>query len=56
LNLLSDQRIRHTLTLMTQAPDARLTHQMATEVCQRTAGAATIKGPSLAWVASMSWG
>ncbi len=44
LNLLSDQRIRHTLTLMTQPQDARLTHQVATEVCQRTASAATIEG------------
>jgi len=44
LNLLSEQRIRHTLTLMTQPADARLTHPVATEVCQRTGSAATIEG------------
>jgi len=44
LNLLSDDRIAHTLTLMTQPKDARLTHQLAREVCQRTASTATIEG------------
>ncbi len=44
LNLLSDGQIRRTLTLMTQPQDTPLTHQLATEVCQRTAGAATIEG------------
>ena len=44
LNLLSDDRIAQTMSLMTQAKDARLTHQLALDVCQRTASAATIEG------------
>jgi serine/threonine protein kinase/Flp pilus assembly protein TadD len=44
LNLLSDERIAQTLTLMAQAKDARLTHGLAREVCQRTASAADIEG------------
>jgi eukaryotic-like serine/threonine-protein kinase len=44
LNLLSDDRIAQTLSLMTQPKDARLTHALASEVCQRTASAATIEG------------
>jgi eukaryotic-like serine/threonine-protein kinase len=44
LNLLSDQKIANTLALMTQPKDARLTTDLAREVCQRTAGAATIEG------------
>ena len=44
LNLLTDQRISETLALMTQPKDARLTHQMATEVCERTGSAATVEG------------
>jgi len=44
LSLVSDQRIAQTLTLMAQPRDARLTSQVAREVCQRTASAATIEG------------
>jgi serine/threonine protein kinase/Flp pilus assembly protein TadD len=44
LNLLSDERIAQTLTLMSQPKDARLTHELAREVCQRTGSAATIEG------------
>ncbi len=44
LNLLSDERIAQTLTLMSQPKDARLTRELAREVCQRTAAAATIEG------------
>jgi eukaryotic-like serine/threonine-protein kinase len=44
LNLLSDERIAQTLSLMAQSKDARLTHELAREVCQRTASAATIEG------------
>ena len=44
LNLLSDQRVTQTLALMAQPKDARLTHELAHEVCQRTASAATIEG------------
>jgi eukaryotic-like serine/threonine-protein kinase len=44
LNLLSDERIAGTLVLMAQPKEARLTHELAREVCQRTASAATIEG------------
>jgi eukaryotic-like serine/threonine-protein kinase len=44
LNLLSDDRIAQTISLMAQRKDARLTHELAREVCQRTASAATIEG------------
>jgi eukaryotic-like serine/threonine-protein kinase len=44
LNLLSDERIAQMLALMSQAKDARLTKELAREVCQRTASAATIEG------------
>jgi eukaryotic-like serine/threonine-protein kinase len=44
LNLLSDERIAQTLTLMAQPRDSRLTHELAREVCQRTASAAVLDG------------
>jgi hypothetical protein len=44
LSLISDERIAQTLALMAQAKDARLTKELTREVCQRTAGAATIEG------------
>jgi hypothetical protein len=44
LNLLSDERVAQTLALMAQPKDARLTRELAREVCQRTASAATIEG------------
>jgi eukaryotic-like serine/threonine-protein kinase len=44
LNLLSDQRIAQTLTLMARPRDTRLTPEVAREVCQRTASAALLTG------------
>jgi eukaryotic-like serine/threonine-protein kinase len=44
LNLLSDERVAQTLVLMAQPKDARLTRELAREVCQRAAGAASIEG------------
>jgi serine/threonine protein kinase/tetratricopeptide (TPR) repeat protein len=44
LNLLSDEKIAQTLSLMAQPKDARLTTTLARDVCQRTASAATIEG------------
>ena len=44
LSLISDQRIAQTLELMSQPKQARLTPELARDVCQRTAGAATIEG------------
>jgi serine/threonine protein kinase/Flp pilus assembly protein TadD len=44
LNLLSDDRVAQTLALMAQPKDARLTRELAREVCQRTASGASIEG------------
>jgi tetratricopeptide (TPR) repeat protein/predicted Ser/Thr protein kinase len=44
LSLVSDERIAQTLTLMNQRKQARLTPELARDVCQRTASAATIEG------------
>ncbi len=44
LNLVSDQRIQQNLRLMGQPPDARLTPEIAQDLCQRTAGAAVLNG------------
>jgi eukaryotic-like serine/threonine-protein kinase len=44
LSLISDERIARTLTLMAKPEDARLTPDVARDVCQRTASAATIEG------------
>jgi tetratricopeptide (TPR) repeat protein/predicted Ser/Thr protein kinase len=44
LSLVSDERIAQTLTLMNQPKQARLTLELARDVCQRTASAATIEG------------
>ena len=40
LSLISEERIRKTLALMEQPPDARLTPDIAHGVCVRTASAA----------------
>ena len=44
LSLVSDQRIRRTLPLMNVPADARLTPEIAQEVCVRTASAAVLEG------------
>jgi len=44
LNLLSDERVAQTLALKAQPKDARLTRELAREVCQRTGSAASIEG------------
>jgi eukaryotic-like serine/threonine-protein kinase len=44
LNLLSDERIGQTLSLMAKPRDTRLTHELAREVCQRTGSAAVLDG------------
>ena len=44
LSLVSDQRIRRTLPLMNEPADARLTPEIAQEVCVRTASAAVLEG------------
>ena len=44
LSLIPEERIRKELTLMQQPPDARLTSQLAQDVCVRTASAAVLDG------------
>src|SRR5262245_51380403 len=44
LSLISDDRIRRTLRLMNQAADARLTPDLAQDVCVRTGSAAVLEG------------
>jgi len=44
LSLISDQSVRQALRLMGQSPDARLTPELARDLCQRTASAAVLDG------------
>jgi eukaryotic-like serine/threonine-protein kinase len=43
-SLLPDARMRETLRLMVRAPDAKLTPDVASEVCERTGSAAVVDG------------
>jgi len=54
LNLISDQRVAQTLTLMRQPKQARLTPDIARDVCQRTGSAATIEGSISSWALPLS--
>jgi len=44
LSLLSDARMRETLRLMVRAPDAKLTPDVASEICERTGSSAVVEG------------
>ncbi|HEX8710676.1 MAG TPA: winged helix-turn-helix domain-containing protein, partial [Terracidiphilus sp.] len=44
LGLISDERVQQTLRLMEQAPDARITPQIAHDICQRTQSTAFVSG------------
>jgi eukaryotic-like serine/threonine-protein kinase len=44
LSIISDQQIQQTLKLMGQRPDAKLTPDIARELCQRTGSAAVLDG------------
>ncbi len=44
LSIISDPQIQQTLQMMSQKPDAKLTPEIAREVCQRTASAAVLDG------------
>jgi serine/threonine protein kinase len=44
LSIVSDQRVQQTLGLMGQKPDAKLTPEIARELCQRTSSAAVLDG------------
>jgi serine/threonine protein kinase len=44
LSIISDQQIQQTLQMMGQKPDAKLTHEIARELCQRTNSAAVLDG------------
>jgi eukaryotic-like serine/threonine-protein kinase len=51
LDILSDEQVAGTLRLMGQPAGARLTHDLARQVCQRTGGAAMLDG-SIAQIGS----
>ena len=51
LHILSDQQVRQQLRFMGQAPTARLTNELARQVCQRTQSAAVLDG-SIAQIGS----
>ncbi|HZQ55366.1 MAG TPA: serine/threonine-protein kinase [Bryobacteraceae bacterium] len=44
LSLISEQRVHHTLQLMGRPVDARLTPDVALQICERTASAAALEG------------
>ena len=44
LSLISDERIRHTLKLMSKPADARLTPEVSREICERTASTGVLDG------------
>jgi serine/threonine protein kinase len=44
LGALSDARVRETLRLMVRAPDTKLTPDVASEICERTASGAVMEG------------
>jgi len=44
LSIIPDQQIQQTLQMMDQKPDAKLTPEIARELCQRTASAAVLDG------------
>jgi len=44
LQVLSDEKVRRALTMMGQAPGAKLTGTIAMQVCQRANGAAVVEG------------
>ena len=44
LSIISDQQIQQTLQMMGRKPDAKLTPEIARELCQRTASAAVLDG------------
>jgi DNA-binding winged helix-turn-helix (wHTH) protein/tetratricopeptide (TPR) repeat protein len=44
LTLISEERVKQTLQLMSQPPDARLTPEIARQVCLRDASAAVLEG------------
>jgi len=44
LNLISDQQVQRTLALMGQSKDARLTPEIAQQICERTSSAAVLDG------------
>ncbi|MGB0036792.1 MAG: protein kinase [Candidatus Acidiferrales bacterium] len=53
LSIISDQQIQQTLRMMDQKPDAKLTPEIARELCQRTSSAAVLDG-SIALIGTQS--
>ena len=55
LSLIGDQQVQQTLALMGQPKDARLTPEIAQQICERTGVPRFWKARSRAWEASMCW-
>jgi serine/threonine protein kinase/tetratricopeptide (TPR) repeat protein len=51
LSIISDQQVQQTLQMMDQKPDAKLTPEIARELCERTSSAAVLDG-SIAQIGS----
>jgi hypothetical protein len=54
LDLVSEQQIKHTLSLMGENPDAHLSFDMARQLCQRIAAVAVVEG-SRTWERNTFW-
>ena len=55
LTLISDRQVQQTLALMGQPKDARLTSEIAQQICERTASAAVLEGSIASLEANMYW-
>ena len=55
LRIISDQRIQQTLKMMGQPADARLTPEIAREVCQRSESKAYLSGSIASLGSQLSW-
>ena len=55
LSLISDRQVQQTLALMGQPKEARLTSEIAQQICERTASALVLEGSIASLAANMSW-
>ena len=56
LSLVSEDRIEQELRMMDQPANARLSPELAREICERTASAAVLEGSIASLATSMCWG
>jgi hypothetical protein len=55
LSLISERQVEQTLALMGHPKDARLTREIAQQICERTASAAILEGSIASSEANMYW-